>query len=108
MYYKFAPTQKPDGTIPPASCNDGVAGSPSAPAEEPIPVWQEDIEKNALADAIRYLRNDANKSLDTILICRWPVTRARALEIISQARATIAAETEPTDLVGYFREKEKS
>ena len=74
---------------------------------EPVPAWEADIEENALSDALNYLRNNPNiSSLDTILICRWPVTRARALEIISQARSVIASDTTaPVDLDGCFRKK---
>ena len=88
-FYKFHPTQ--NARIPPSVSNDGVA--PCAPIEEPLSDWQVSIENRALADAVNYLRKDPNiPTLDLILSCRWPVSRAQAQEIISQASAVLVAE----------------
>ena len=96
MYYKFAPNQSPSGLIPPAVSNDGVA--PCAPTEDPMPDWEISIEEKAYSDCINYMSPPSSltnvEHLVLILTCRWAISKQRAREIISQARATIAAESE--------------
>ena len=95
MYYKFAPNQGPTGLIPPSVSNDGVA--PCAPTEDPAPDWEISIEEKAYADCITYLSPPSavtnHDSLVLILTCRWAISKQRAREIILQAQATIACDT---------------